>query len=69
MADWISVADQMPEERQRVLCWHSKRQTVGLHEFYHDWNHRAHWDGVRATDMDVTHWMPLPEGPSGMNLL
>lgn len=65
-AQWISVKDRMPKPREDVLVcvyWHEKYQTRpgwysdqdGL--WYVDIS--AHW----KWDLNVTHWMPIPEPP------
>jgi hypothetical protein len=65
---WISVDERLPDDRQRVLAWHTRRGKVGLHEFYYGWEFGqggrvAYWDGVKDDDMDISHWSPEPEGP------
>lgn len=74
MSEWISVTDQKPEESQRCIVWVECEKCRSKEKHYHnclargynihsanlmtwvggDWNYR---------ETNVTHWMPLPEGP------
>ena len=59
---WISVEEGLPEEDGMYLvhgAWSaSGRKVTDTCEFYvHDGYFRAAWN------FDVTHWMPLPQGP------
>lgn len=62
MNRWISVEERLPDERVRVLC----KCRAGIYDvlrrqngdWYHDPRH------IYMTGF-VTHWMPLPEPPTG----
>lgn len=59
---WISVKDEMPDNRQTVIIYWTyegtKRITSGSYNSNSDyWQHGA------ATQLNVTHWMPLPGEP------
>lgn len=57
---WISVAERLPKERERVLCFCRANIIDVLRydtaEWYHDPTH-SYMFGF------VTHWMPMPEPP------
>lgn len=67
---WISVEDELPEMRQRVLAIFNDgwgRPTVHItRRIYHDLenteNPEWHWTNTHS-DKIVTHWMPIPELP------
>ena len=63
---WISVEEALPNKPGRYLCivksriWESELYTDFLgfdHGFFHD-------SGIAD---NVTHWMPLPEPPKGVD--
>ena len=66
--EWISVKDRLPENNQWALCF-MKDKSFGtfrvLQWNYIDWQ----WnDGDEWFDeKDVTHWMPTPQPPKGVN--
>lgn len=58
-AEWISVKDRLPGEKQRVIV---RCSTIGTTVGWILW-------GEWMTDLgrgcsNVTHWMPLPEAPT-----
>lgn len=53
---WISVEERLPEPDTLVLVGDCSEVASG---FYH-WKHNL-W--ITHGDIDVTHWMPLPEPP------
>lgn len=60
--EWISVNDRLPENRQLVITYWEyqgvKKVTSGSYNANSDyWQHGA------ATQLKVTHWMPLPSPP------
>lgn len=63
MAEWISVKDRLPENRQVVL-FHQKNGFIYCAQ-YTDFFDEEYWsiDGDCWSAKDVTHWMPLPEPP------
>jgi hypothetical protein len=68
--EWISVKDKLPACSKRVLCFtkygwtvvDSYSHSVGPHD------NPTHWfDGSdEEYNVDVTHWMPLPNPPEGL---
>lgn len=71
--EWISVKSNLPTVFDRVLIWHhaslnpSWGMYMGKDEKWalvsNDMSIIRNWlDG--ATNVKVTHWMPLPEGPN-----
>ncbi len=75
--EWISVKDQLPDDGQYVLVYHSDdfHITVGYFEsdnvrFYIESDGKKFYtDSGWETEIpwaqkgSVTHWMPLPEPP------
>ena len=72
MSEWISVKDRLPDEDDinDYLITDGKRCFVG---FYHHkakgwdnftlgWIQEYYADG-EVDDIEITHWMPLPEPP------
>lgn len=62
MMDWISVSDRLPDKEDLVLIWpcDSEHATGNLRDS-DPVSFRIACCGQTARD--VTHWMPLPEGP------
>ncbi|MEB7891013.1 DUF551 domain-containing protein [Hafnia alvei] len=60
---WISVADRLPSEFGRYLCYVEEQNDLG--KSHYQWN--CSWNGDVFSDSSltgrVTHWMPLPEAP------
>lgn len=67
MIGWIPIADRLlPAPREDVLI-----VVAGLGEPYIDLGYRSRAGDWRLTDTDdidvaVTHWMPLPALPAGL---
>lgn len=73
---WRRVEDELPERNEVVLiCFKSVRnnsliRTMGYRTFdpgKNDWSTDLAYeepDGYLVDDIEVTHWMPLPELPS-----
>jgi hypothetical protein len=64
MQGWISVEDRLPENSGEVLIW------LKTHSVYvaHYKKHRKLFTvyglgGQEITDLETTHWQPLPEAP------
>lgn len=61
---WISVADRLPSEFGRYLCYVEEQNDLG--KSHYQWN--CSWNGDVFSDSSltgrVTHWMPLPAAPS-----
>jgi len=62
---WIRPQDQMPKDGERVLvCNEIGIKSVASHDtYYNEWNS----DDSFWWPREVTHWMPLPEPPKGLN--
>lgn len=59
MDNWIKVEDRLPDNMQDVLVYDKNRgRIIG---FYSD----GQWGDDLRNYHQVTHWMPLPEAPSG----
>lgn len=61
---WISVADRLPSEFGRYLCYVEEQNDLG--KSHYQWN--CSWNGDVFSDSAltgrVTHWMPLPAAPA-----
>lgn len=67
--EWISVEDRLPKGYTYVLV-HIKEKdgspvTVGWYSSEWGW---AGYDSYGTNDLEVTHWMPLPEVPDGVSI-
>lgn len=68
---WISVDERLPETFEWVIvairCFGHPRLTVPKIPYYvgggGDWYRRESNRSVREEEVEVTHWMPLPEPP------
>lgn len=62
---WVSVNDKLPEKEGRYLCWFGKNKNLigaEIETYVREWE----WFGNVASNTvfeNITHWMPLPEGP------
>lgn len=57
---WISVAERLPEEGERVLAWDTDFKECETATYYaHDG-----WGGDVIASLNVTHWMPFPAPPT-----
>jgi len=68
--NWISVLDQLPEHRQRILCFGLFDMGVGKQIYLARFNAEDelglnNYSFIRGGEeiFEVTHWMPLPETP------
>ncbi|WP_210531350.1 DUF551 domain-containing protein, partial [Pantoea ananatis] len=61
-SDWISCSERLPEKECDVLAiWNGSMEVLHLDDMVGLWD-----DGdfnSRIPLEDVTHWMPLPQGP------
>ena len=57
--DWTRVEDALPELGARVLAWGCERVFAAAWEGRFDG-----WRSDYSSNLQVTHWMPLPEGPT-----
>lgn len=69
---WISVKNQLPDDRQRVLAWYNCKGVCAIFLFWYSnnefndilYDHKKYEkDFIYPTEY-VTHWMPLPEAPN-----
>ena len=72
MSEWIDVFDEMPEEENCYLvAWKSDYfnvEFVGICEYTKDngfiLNTLQAYEYYKNANMEVTHWMPLPDAPT-----
>nr|DAH67090.1 MAG TPA: Protein of unknown function (DUF551) [Caudoviricetes sp.] len=68
MSGWISVTDRLPERSGWYLAFGShpsempKKQAAILYYDADEWD-GSEWSGAYMSGYEVTHWMPMPEGP------
>jgi hypothetical protein len=63
--NWIDAKTKQPDDFESVIVWARIHKADGLtpHEGFLE---RGQWFTIRggkATFYEVTHWMPMPEGP------
>lgn len=60
---WIPCSERMPSDHVGVLLWDSIDNTTftGHYSEFGRWDIDGFNDGT--FDFEITHWMPLPEGP------
>lgn len=65
--EWISVDERLPESNTRVLGYSRLLDEVCCYDIAEGtreiqwWTEDHGW--YLASDLDITHWMPLPEPP------
>lgn len=61
---WISVETKMPANRQKVIIYYTYQGTnfVGCGHYAGESKH-PYWASGQATQLNVTHWQPLPTPP------
>ncbi|HFU5322160.1 DUF551 domain-containing protein [Escherichia coli] len=68
---WISCSERMPEIRQTVIGWngYAVRQCVYTRNEYAKTQkgREPRFETLTGIWHGVTHWMPLPEPPQGVN--
>lgn len=57
MSEWITVADKMPADNEKVLVYTRSGITTVAR-----WSQRQD-KFVASGNLNVTHWMKLPEAP------
>ena len=69
--NWISLQKERPEVGAWVLMYLSRylgmdKFRAGMYMGPDDWMSAANWNEPKALlrDLDISHWMPLPEPPS-----
>lgn len=55
---WVSVKERLPEEYSNCIVWNGAYINVALY-----WGDGRWWPAGGYFVNDITHWMPLPEGP------
>ena len=64
---WISVEDELPPLKQRVLIYDEDEDVMIVDErwvdYYNNSNTGTGWEW--SSELDPTHWMPLPQVPKG----
>lgn len=66
MSQWIKCSERMPEEGENVIVYDNLKQ---VHEcFYLRYGDHVSWEIYSYNpsyydEVNVTHWMPLPEPP------
>ena len=58
MSEWISVEDRLPEKNTSVLVSTDNGIVFQCLYAYDGWDL---WEG---NEVNITHWMPLPEPPN-----
>ncbi len=61
---WTRIEDALPESGRRVLAYDggSPRPDLSIATFF-DFGAGRYWRDDNCNDLDVTHWMPLPDVP------
>ena len=73
---WIPVTEQLPEDHDWVLVWHTGYKTPKKAKFHISecfefdgggacYDYDVEIDGHNSLEGTVTHWMPLPGPPKG----
>ena len=58
---WIPVEVGLPDDDETVLIWTADGEPwTG----YHGFNNWYYVSGNKISPLQVTHWMPFPEGPA-----
>ena len=64
---WISVEDELPPLKQRVLIYDEDEDVMIVDErqedYYNNSGTNTGWEW--SSELDPTHWMPLPQAPKG----
>jgi Protein of unknown function (DUF551) len=63
VSEWISVKDQLPEQRKDVLAFFRVRGPYVTSYFQWENMPEPLWSPGLRDWGEVTHWMPLPEPP------
>ena len=58
--EWVNIARKSyPENNKFVLLWDGLEVGIGFHNYGRFYTYGE--DGI--IEVDITHWMPLPEPP------
>jgi hypothetical protein len=63
-SEWIPCSERMPEDDENVLVYilTSHMNFISLAHI-HKGVFRTAWNHDKITNVEITHWMPLPEPP------
>ena len=56
---WIPVSERLPEYEKTVMGWDAELRDMGIVNFIYG----QFFDIVDMSEVNVTHWMPLPAPP------
>lgn len=61
---WIDVKERTPDAKGFYQVWDAVKARCGI-LFWHipTYSDEEPWNGYYVVGMEITHWMPLPEGP------
>ena len=62
---WIPVTERLPRPNKLVLCWWQSGDGEREHYGFATFQSHGVWYVSNEGMPEVTHWMPLPEPPSG----
>lgn len=66
MMEWISVTNRLPEIDKPVITWHMEYPDIEFMRIgYYDPSSetKSGWRDDEYCNINVTHWMPLPNPP------
>lgn len=75
MNKWISVDTKLPEKDQEILCFNNYEMFVCIYDqsgfCRNSW--QKFWPkhngcGCCISEINPTHWMPLPKGPEDQTI-
>jgi hypothetical protein len=82
---WINVEDKLPNTKENgesedfLILLDDGKMYVGYLKFYgitnyrekeeYFWHERSTGCGCCSSDLDATHWMPLPQPPMGDHII
>lgn len=71
MAEWIDVNERLPKESGKVLIYSGHHMAICMyskkHRLFNALDDNSKKDANKYC-INVTHWMPLPELPSGAKM-
>lgn len=56
---WIPVGERLPEDQTPVIGWDAELRDMGIVSFAFG----QFLDIIDLSEVNITHWMPLPEPP------
>lgn len=60
---WISVDDELPPNKERVLVFYGIDRYIGLAMLEDVIGQQTFWNDGRKPVFHITHWMPMPAQP------